>query len=122
LADSSSAVPNLKGKSYSDFKLDDKEWKRIALIHEVLQEPANAQQSFSFSTSPTVWRIIPTLEFLQDRWESIACISKFAIMSDAIKSGLKNLQKWYRKMDDTDVYFVCLGESLPTLLTKTSYD
>ena len=122
LADSSSAVPNLKGKSYSNFKLDDKEWKRIALIHEVLQEPANAQQSFSLSTSPTVWHIIPTLKFLQDRWESMACISKFAIMSDAIKLGLENLQKWYRKTDDTEVYFICLGESPPTLLAKTLYN
>jgi hypothetical protein len=34
---------------------------------------------------------------------------KFAEMSDAIRRGLENLKKWYRKVDDTDCYFVCLG-------------
>jgi hypothetical protein len=109
LADSSSSVPNLKGKSYAHFKLDSAEWKKIALIHEVLQEPANAQQTFSSSSTPTAWRIIPTLEFLQDTWENMSNVTKFSSLSGAINSGLENLRKWYRKTDDTNVYFICLA-------------
>lgn len=37
--------------------------------------------------------------------------SKFSgEVEEAIDAGLKNLDKWYNKTDDTDVYFVCLGE------------
>jgi len=35
---------------------------------------------------------------------------KFIELLDAIEAGLRNLDKWYRKTDDTDVYFICLGE------------
>ena len=77
---------------------------------EIYQEPANAQQSFSSSSSPTVWRIIPTLGFLQDTWENMAKLPKFCTIADAIQSGLENLRKWYRKTDDTNVYFVCFGK------------
>lgn len=31
-------------------------------------------------------------------------------MRDSINVGLENLEKWYGKTDDTDVYFVCLGK------------
>jgi hypothetical protein len=34
---------------------------------------------------------------------------KFYAVKDAIQAGLKNLGKWYRKVDETDVYFICLG-------------
>jgi hypothetical protein len=74
-----------------------------------VQEPANAQQSFSSSKDPTVWRVIPVLEFLQESWENMANNPKFALISHAIKAGLENLCKWYRKVDDTNVYFICLG-------------
>lgn len=34
---------------------------------------------------------------------------RFSEISDAIRAGLDNLGKWYRKTDDTDAYFICLG-------------
>ena len=34
---------------------------------------------------------------------------KFADILDTIDAGLENLNKWYWKIDDTDVYFICLG-------------
>jgi len=34
---------------------------------------------------------------------------KFAEISVAINAGMKNLDKWYNKIDDTNVYFICLG-------------
>lgn len=78
-------------------------------FYNYLQEPANAQQTFSSSRNPTVWRTIPVLEFLQQSWENMANLPKFSQMKGAIANGLSNLQKWYRKADDTDAYFICLG-------------
>jgi len=58
---------------------------------------------------PTVWRTIPVLEFLQESWENMADSDKFYEISDAIRAGTANLNKWYRKTDDTNAYFICLG-------------
>ncbi|KAF8805040.1 hypothetical protein BYT27DRAFT_7105690, partial [Phlegmacium glaucopus] len=37
LADESDEVPNLKGKSYSDFYLRKRDWEKLELMHEVLK-------------------------------------------------------------------------------------
>ena len=37
LADDSDEVPNLKGKSYSDFQLRKQDWARVELMHKILQ-------------------------------------------------------------------------------------
>lgn len=78
----------------------------------VPQEPADATQSFLSSTHPTVWRTIPVLEFLHQSWTNMAANKKFVHIADALDAGLKNLDKWTQKTDDTDVYFICLGASL----------
>lgn len=83
---------------------------RVSYSTHIYQEPADAQQTFSASTSPTVSRTIPVLEFLQNTWENMAKMLKFSMISNSIKSGLENLRKWYRKTDDTNVYFCCLSE------------
>jgi hypothetical protein len=54
--------------------------------------------------------MIPILEFLQQSWENMASTSKFVDIKDAIHAGMANLAKWYRKTEDTDVYFICLGK------------
>ncbi|KAJ7446138.1 hypothetical protein FB451DRAFT_1376010 [Mycena latifolia] len=78
-------------------------------MHEVLQEPAKIQQSFSSAKFPTVWRTLPLLGFLQQSWMNMAARSKFASMASSINAGLENLEKWYRKTDETDFYFICLA-------------
>ncbi|KAG1908156.1 uncharacterized protein F5891DRAFT_973648 [Suillus fuscotomentosus] len=55
LADDSHKVPMLRNKLYGDFKLDQADWKKLRLVHNVLKEPATAQQSFSSATHPTAW-------------------------------------------------------------------
>jgi len=52
---------------------------------------------------------MPVLEFLQQSWENMANHPKFFEVEDAIRAGLDNLEKWYRKTDDTNAYFICLG-------------
>lgn len=57
-----------------------------------------------------VWCAIPVLEFLQEAWKNMVAHPKFTDISDAINAGLENLSKWYWKIDDMNVYFICLGE------------
>lgn len=131
LADESDDVPTLRKKRYMDFRLLKTEWDQLKLMHEVLQvrdcchncieslltsrltnqmqEPSTAQQQFSLSKEPTVSRTIPVLEFLQQSWGNMATVTKFHEVEDSLHAGLKNLEKWYRKTNDTNVYFICLG-------------
>ena len=70
------------------------------------------QQTFSKELTPTVWCIIPTLEFLIKRWESMAKQPRFHDVKDVITHGVQNMKKWYRKVDNTSsAYFICLGAS-----------
>jgi hypothetical protein len=68
------------------------------------------QQTFSSERTPTVWRIIPSLEFLIKRWESMIGQSRYRDVKKAITEGIQSLKKWYRKVDNTSAaYFICLG-------------
>jgi hypothetical protein len=72
LADKSKEVLNLCNKSYDDFKLNWNNWKHLVLVHQVLKEPATAQQLFSSAKHPTASQTIPTLECLADQWQEMA--------------------------------------------------
>jgi hypothetical protein len=39
----------------------------------------------------------------------MADLPKFSDVEHAIRKGLQNIDKWYRKVNDTDAYFICLG-------------
>jgi hypothetical protein len=93
-----------------------RDWEQLTKTREVLQEPANATQTFSSAKYPTVSHTIPILEFMQQSWENMAQHPQFHEMSTAIEAELKNLSKWYHKVDDTDVYFICLGK-VPILIS-----
>jgi len=68
------------------------------------------QQTFSNEQTPTVCRIIPSLEFLIKHWESMVEQPRFCNVKDAITQGTQNLKKWYCKVDNTlAAYFICLG-------------
>ncbi|KAG1901095.1 ribonuclease H-like domain-containing protein [Suillus fuscotomentosus] len=108
LTDKSKEVPTLRNKSYNDFKLDRADWKHLTLIHQVLKEPATAQQSFSSAKHPTAWCTIPTLECLADRWRSMAADVQYTPIADAIQQGLKNIDKYFKKSSESNVYFICL--------------
>jgi hypothetical protein len=74
------------------------------------QEPSNVQQTFSNERTPTVWRIIPSLEFLIKRWESMVGQPRYRDVKEAITEGIQSFKKWYRKVDHTSAaYFICLG-------------
>ncbi|KAG1843931.1 hypothetical protein DFJ58DRAFT_844168 [Suillus subalutaceus] len=64
-----------------------KEWEKLELMHDVLQ-------SLSISKK------------LGKTW---LILQSSMIFSTAIKSGLDNICKWYHKINETDVYFICLA-------------
>ena len=73
-----------------------------------LQEPALACQSFSASLRPTVQTAFPAIEFMQEKWETMAKLPKYATVAAGLQWGTDNLHKWYHNMDDTDIYFLSL--------------
>lgn len=77
------------------------------------QEPASATQTFSSSCNPSIWQMIPVLEFLQKLWENMAKLPWFSKVSDTIQKALENVVKWCHKIKDTDIYFICLGMFIP---------
>jgi hypothetical protein len=129
LADNSDKVPKLSnGRQYSDFKFSNAEWTQLELVHEVLQvrvcsivmllprssmpptmeqDVTKAQHSFSSETKATVAKAIPTLEWLQTRWEQMAKHGRYRSLAPAIRAGLANLLKWYRELDASDAYAIC---------------
>lgn len=109
LADDDNRVPDLKTpKTYAMFKLTEGEWRLLELIRDGLREPALSCQSFSHATRPTVYRAFPVIESMQQKWERMAKNSKYAQIVPALEAGLANLRKWYRTLDDSSIYFICL--------------
>ncbi|KAG2060650.1 hypothetical protein BDR06DRAFT_1002531 [Suillus hirtellus] len=108
LADESHKVPTLHNKSYSDFRLDRADLRKIRLMHDVLKELVTVQQSFSSVVCPTAWQTIPTLECLTNTWQTMVGNLEYGLIADAIRKGLKNVEKYYQKAGDLDVYFICL--------------
>ena len=118
-------------RGYANFQLTKKDWDRLEVVHNVLRvhivssiygiikpntlhiEPSDVQQTFLSEHAPTVWRIIPSLEFLIKRWETMATQPQYREVKNAIMEGVRSFQKWYRKVDDTSAaYFICLGRIL----------
>ncbi|KIJ53104.1 hypothetical protein M422DRAFT_42907 [Sphaerobolus stellatus SS14] len=81
----------------------------IQLQPRVLAEPAAAQAVFSSETTPTVWKLLPTMEFMMSRLEDFVKDSAFAQIRDAIEASIKILKKYYKKADLTSVNVICLG-------------
>jgi hypothetical protein len=49
------------------------------------------------------------MERVMSRWEAMAGDNKYRLVKHAIEAGLANLIKWYRKTDETSVYFIAHG-------------
>jgi hypothetical protein len=43
-------------------------------------------------------------------WEDLCANPKYALVHDAIRAGLVNMEKWYRKTDETSIYFISHGQ------------
>src|ERR1700760_5115069 len=87
-----------------------------------MQELADVTQSFSSERTPTVWRIIPTLEFLIKRLQTMSTQPKFGEIKEALLEGVKSLRKWFHRTDSTSsAYFICLGQYYSTIFRHYTY-
>ncbi|EDR09009.1 uncharacterized protein LACBIDRAFT_326679 [Laccaria bicolor S238N-H82] len=43
--------------------------------------------------------------------ETMVALDKFSPVKDALEKGLEKLHKWYKSLDQSDTYFICLGAS-----------
>jgi len=112
------------------FEFCDDEWQLLKLMQHVLhvnvsllpyilallvlisnKEPAAAQATFLSEAFPTVWKLLPTLEFMQSHWEDFFADPHFKPVKDGIRKGLEKLQQYYKKADITLVNVVCLSKS-----------
>jgi len=54
-------------------------------------------------------QVLPMLELLMSEWEEFLEDPEFEPVHDALWAGISLLEKYYRHMDDTDVYFIAHG-------------
>ncbi|KAF8269644.1 hypothetical protein EI94DRAFT_1798926 [Lactarius quietus] len=104
LADDSAQVPKLQKKNYANYRLTSTEWHNLDLLCQVLKHPAKAQQKFSSKCVPTVYLVFPTIEFLLTSLEAVEKDASFTLIHYAIKAGIKNLTKWYHRLDTCHIY------------------
>jgi hypothetical protein len=50
------------------------------------------------------------VEMLQSKWEDLLENDRYEPVHEALAAGLKNMGKWYRKADDTSIYFISHGK------------
>ena len=55
---------------------------------------------------PTCTRVLPMLELLMSEWEDCLDDDKYEPVHNALKAGIALLEKYYRRADDTDAYFI----------------
>ena len=75
----------------------------------IYQEPRSAQADFSSETEPTLWKAIPVLECMLNRWQVLSEATKFTLLQHAILKGIEKLEKWYLNIKETETYFTCIG-------------
>ena len=55
---------------------------------------------------------------LQSKWDDLSENDQYEPVHKALAAGLKNMVKWYRKADDTSIYFISHGKD-PTLFSES---
>ena len=54
----------------------------------------------------TIHKVFPLLEKVQSSWEALLENHEYQPVNHALEAGLQNMRKWYRKTDDTSIYFI----------------
>ena len=72
------------------------------------QDADKYHQSFSSDNIPTLHRVIPALESLCTKWEKKLKDPKYSVFHPALQAGLDKLNKYYAKLDNSDVYILAL--------------
>ena len=56
-----------------------------------------------------LWCALPALEELQTAWEKKRDDPKYAMYKNALNDGLKKLNKYYTRLDQSPVFVLALG-------------
>ena len=75
-------------------------------------------QSFSTTNRPSLSHSIPVLEFLLQSWEELHDTPEYESLSGHLQAGLDNLGKWYRHTDESDAYFITMGNVSSFLIVR----
>jgi hypothetical protein len=67
---------------------------------------AKRHNELSKEDTPTCTRLYPTLEMLMSDWEDLLENEEYKPVHDALRAGIALLEKYYRRSDDTNVYFI----------------
>ena len=68
----------------------------------------------------TCTRVLPMLELLMSEWEELLDDPEYEPIHEGLWAGVKLLEKYYRRTDDTDVYFITHGKLLNTCYNSKS--
>ena len=126
LADNDRDLPPLRrGKKWADYRLSGLEWQIIELARDCLKVSALSSHIFpaefsyqivadthgelSAHKTSTIHMVFPLIEKVQSDWENHCLNPVYAPVKHALEAGLKNMSKWYRKADDTLIYFISHG-------------
>ena len=126
LADNDRDLPPLRrGKKWADYRLSSLEWQIIELARDCLKVSALSSHIFpaefsyqivadthgelSAHKTSTIHMVFPLIEKVQSDWENRCLNPVYAPVKHALEAGLKNMSKWYRKADDTLIYFIFHG-------------
>ena len=72
------------------------------------QDTHTYEESLGKENEPTIHRVIVAMEAMASKWEYKLTQAVFAPFKPAIQRGLDKLNKYYSKLDNTDVYIVAL--------------
>jgi hypothetical protein len=86
------------------------------LITVSLKLVAKRHNDLSKEDSPTCTRLYPTLEMLMSDWEELLDNKKFEPVHVALRAGISILEKYYRRADDTNAYFISHSKLSPLLI------
>ena len=70
---------------------------------------ADIHGELSANKTPTIHKVFPLLEKVQSDWESRSNNRMYKLVKPALDARLRNMSKWYRKTDDTSIYFISHG-------------
>ena len=86
------------------------------LIILLIKFVAKRHNELSKEDTPTCNRLYPTLEMLMSDWEDLFKKEKFEPVHDALRAGIALLEKYYRRADNMNAYFISHSTSSPLIV------
>jgi hypothetical protein len=64
---------------------------------------------FSASTRPTLHNALPAIEKLYAEWEKASNKPRYEAFQDALETGMKKLNEYYKRTAASDAHVICMG-------------